>query len=54
MNEQKTCTWIPDGDGVYEAECGEGFVFECDGPKENHFKFCCFCGGVLIEEARND
>lgn len=43
------CNWMPDEDGVYHTECDEMFVFEVDGPKENSFRFCCFCGKNLVD-----
>lgn len=42
------CTWTEDFQtGAYETSCDQ--LFECitDGPKENGFKFCCYCGGEL-------
>jgi hypothetical protein len=39
------CTWREDCG--WETSCGELFEFTADGPKENRFGFCPFCGGVL-------
>lgn len=44
-----TCTWTQDGDGIWQTSCGEGFVFDCDGPTGNKLKFCCYCGKALVE-----
>lgn len=45
----KVCRWTTDGD-VWQTECGESFQFmECDGPKANSMKFCCYCGLPLRE-----
>lgn len=46
------CKWKQDeGDmsGVWWTDCGEGHVFEVDGPTENKMKFCCYCGHSLEE-----
>lgn len=45
----KVCMWTPD-ESVWETACGESFQFmECDGPKVNGMKFCCYCGLPLRE-----
>lgn len=46
------CEWIVDDDGeytVWESACGKSFEFETDGPYENDFKFCPYCGNGLTE-----
>ena len=47
-----TCTWRedlqPDGDVAWETECQNLFVFTTDGPAENHFNYCPYCGDVLL------
>lgn len=47
----RTCVWAEDGDGVWNTECGEAFVFIDSGPKENSMRFCCYCGLALEEKA---
>lgn len=45
-----TCGWTtpPDPDfDVWDTGCGNAFEFNADGPKENGFKFCPYCGGEL-------
>jgi len=37
----------PDGDIAWQTTCANMFVFMCDGPDENHFNFCPYCGGKL-------
>lgn len=39
---------------IWETDCGEAFVFETDGPKENKMKFCCYCGKPLTEVIHYD
>ncbi len=50
----KPCIWKEDlsfdGDVSWDTECGQKFCFIDGGPKENGMKFCCYCGGELIEE----
>lgn len=44
------CRWGDDDDeGIWNAECGELFQFYADGPIENGFKFCPYCGKELCE-----
>ena len=42
------CHWTPDDDGIWEANCGGTFIFESDGPTENGFNFCPFCGKKIL------
>lgn len=44
---ENTCSWSADEDGTWETECDELFQFTTDGPKENGFKFCPYCGARL-------
>jgi hypothetical protein len=49
--QTKECIWTEDPDGNWWTDCDNGFVFtESSSPTEHEFKFCCFCGGELIEE----
>ena len=41
------CEWIDDEDGIWQTECGNAFCFEVDGPDENKFSFCPYCGKPL-------
>ena len=46
------CVWTEDtwyGE-VFDTDCGEKWVFETDGPKQNGMKFCCYCGKPLKEK----
>lgn len=45
----KGCIWINE-EWCYETECGESFVITNGTPHDNGMKFCCYCGGNLIEE----
>ena len=35
---------------VWFTACDNAFEFNEGGPKENHFKYCCYCGGELIQK----
>jgi hypothetical protein len=47
---KKHCEWVApeaaDYD-VWQTECRNEFMFESDGPLENCFKFCPYCGGEM-------
>lgn len=50
MTDMPFCQWYLDdigGDSVWETECKRAFEFNSDGPKENEFKFCPYCGRQL-------
>lgn len=46
------CTWKedlqPDGDVAWETACGNLHEFMADGPTENNYRYCPYCGGSLI------
>lgn len=43
------CTWSREDDdrGTWRTGCGNLFAFTDDGPSENRFKHCCYCGGKM-------
>jgi len=42
---QCSCCWtFDDIDCRWETECGEAHVFEVEGPVENKYNFCPYCG----------
>ena len=45
------CTWRVNDDGCYESSCKQAFEFTCDGPKENHFAYCPYCGKRIKDAA---
>jgi hypothetical protein len=46
-----TCTWTQDSCSCYKAECnGKSFVFNEDSALDNGFRFCPFCGKVLLDD----
>jgi len=47
--KRKQCVWTYcDDEMAWESEC-EGMLQIADSPEENEFKYCCFCGGELVE-----
>ena len=54
MAARKKCKWDQEDEGssTYDSDCGHTFIFNDDGPTDNGFTFCPFCGGKLIEIAR--
>lgn len=47
----KTCTWTCNLDAFWDTECGEAFWFSTDGPTDNQFRYCPYCGGELVQAA---
>jgi hypothetical protein len=42
---RRTCLWIHDEDAdKWDTECSEAHCFFEDGPRENHYRFCPYCG----------
>ena len=41
------CQWYEDDNGVWETTCECTFEFIVDGPDDNGFSFCPFCGLIL-------
>lgn len=51
LRGREECTWSADDDGNFNTTCGHTFTLEYDGPTENQMKFCCYCGGDLIDQS---
>lgn len=51
-SEPKHCYWTGhiryDGEPYWDTSCQFMFSFFIDGPKENNFKFCPYCGKPII------
>lgn len=39
-----TCVWEVDNDGIWYTACGQAHVFFEDGPTQNNYAFCPYCG----------
>ncbi len=44
----KDCTWV-ETDTVWKTSCGNYFSVTMRTPTRRGMKYCCFCGGPLIE-----
>lgn len=43
-----SCQWKEDeANGIWRSDCGNLFEFTADGPTENKFLFCPYCGGKI-------
>lgn len=48
------CTWTLDSDpdySVWNTECKNAFIFTEEGPKENGFNYCPYCGDAMRVKA---
>ena len=45
--DRPKCEWTQDDEGNWGTSCGNLHTFIDDGPIENNYKFCPFCGGRL-------
>lgn len=44
------CFWqFEDDDGSYSTSCNHMFIFNDEGPNENGFRFCPYCGKSLLD-----
>lgn len=54
------CTWKQcSGEGgcydeTWETDCDNMFTLNEGTPSDNRMKFCCFCGGELVEVLADD
>jgi len=48
IGEHKSCNWWCDENGIWQTECGNAFEFYHDGPKENEYAFCPYCGSKIV------
>lgn len=47
MRDEPKCEWIDSHEDGWTTDCGNAFVFNDEGPTENGFKFCPYCGKPL-------
>ena len=52
MIRPDTCTWtLDDADAdTWSTSCDNLFMLSCDTPLAHGMRFCCFCGGQLVED----
>ena len=48
--KDKVCLWTEQEEGQWETTCDNTFEFFAEGPTENGFTSCPYCGGILIPE----
>lgn len=51
------CTWnehMGFDEDYWQTGCDNAFTFITEGPVENHFKFCPYCGGKLVIVKREE
>lgn len=41
------CLWEEDEDGVWDTSCENRHEFFNDGPRENKYRFCPYCGNTI-------
>lgn len=51
-----SCTWTYSSDDYssWDTECEQAFCIESETPEKNDFKFCCYCGGRLVQVIPSD
>jgi hypothetical protein len=47
---KRMCVWEEDEGGNWWTSCGNAFIFEDEGPVENGFRYCPYCGRLLWEQ----
>lgn len=49
--EDKSCIWtlVDEDANAWETGCDNMFQFDVEGPAENKFKYCPYCGSELEE-----
>lgn len=47
-----TCRWAQDENVCYHTDCNHAFQFDDGTAYENGFKYCPFCGRILISIAQ--
>ena len=45
--QRDSCQWKADEAGSWRSDCGYTLAFTVDGPTENQFRFCPYCGGKI-------
>lgn len=52
----KSCTWTPDDEGTdtWATSCDNLFLLSCDTPHTHGMRYCCYCGGALVEGAADE
>lgn len=52
------CKWEEengyDSDGTYETQCDNMFTILEGNPKNNGFKYCPYCSGIIVETIKEN
>jgi hypothetical protein len=49
---KRTCKWEYDLDyDIWDTDCDKTFCFNAEGVEANQFKFCPFCGKIILDSA---
>ena len=56
MIRPDTCTWTPTDEGTdtWATRCDNLFMLSCDTPLAHGMRFCCYCGGQLVEGSADE
>ena len=55
LDRAVVCTWKHDlYHDVWDTSCGDSACFISDGPKDNNYRFCPYCGKPLVVEEKTD
>lgn len=47
LDDGGCCEWEEDLDGLWNTTCGQTWLFNEGGPKENKVSFCFYCGNPV-------
>ena len=47
LDVKQLCEWSGNVDGFYDTACGNAHEFITDGPTENGYRYCPYCGKTL-------
>ena len=47
LEVKQLCEWSGNVDGFYDTACGNAHEFITDGPTENGYRYCPYCGKTL-------
>lgn len=50
----RACVWTQSEYNLWETDCNGAFEVNDGGPYDNDMRFCCYCGGALIERPYED
>jgi hypothetical protein len=54
LGPSRVCVWTQSEYDLWETDCNGAFQLNDGGPHDNDMAICCYCGGVLVEQAYED